>query len=104
MTQEILSATEEQASASEQIVRTMEKMREMIHQNASGTTEQAATADKLNSQADKFQKIIRTFVVSSIDKLDHGDAHDSDHDSSTDDKPAERKGNGKFRGELLEVA
>jgi methyl-accepting chemotaxis protein len=105
VTQEILSATEEQASASEQIVRTMEKMREMIHQNASGTTELAATADKLNSQADKFQKIIRTFVVSGTDKLDNRDAHDSDRDNNAAEKSGDdRQGNGKYRGELLEVA
>ncbi|MBI5076445.1 MAG: methyl-accepting chemotaxis protein [Nitrospirae bacterium] len=106
VTQEILSATEEQASASEQIVRTMEKMREMIHQNASGTTELAATADKLNLQADKFQKIIRTFVVSSIDKADKGDAYDRDADdgSNADTSDDDRRGNGKYRGDLVEVA
>ena len=41
----------------------MEKMREMIHQNASGTVELASSAEQLSSQADKFQQIVGKFIL-----------------------------------------
>jgi hypothetical protein len=45
----------------------MEKMRDMIHQNASGTAELAASADELNSQANSFQEIVSRFKLEEIE-------------------------------------
>jgi methyl-accepting chemotaxis protein len=63
-----MSATEEQATSAEQSVRTMEKMREMIHQNASGSVELASSAEKLSSQAERFQHIVGKFTVNGAEK------------------------------------
>jgi hypothetical protein len=41
----------------------MEKMREMIQQNASGATELAASADQLSSQGEKLQELVSRFVL-----------------------------------------
>jgi hypothetical protein len=41
----------------------MEKMREMIHQNASGATELASSAEQMKSQAEKFQDIVGRFKL-----------------------------------------
>jgi len=46
----------------------MEKMREMIHQNASGSTELAASAEQLRSQAGRFQEIVGKFVLDDNDR------------------------------------
>ena len=61
MTHEISSASDEQASAAEQIVSTMEKMKNMIHQNASGATELASSAEQMKMQAVSFQDIVGRF-------------------------------------------
>src|SRR5574341_30879 len=65
---EIGAATQEQSSAAEQIVKTMEKMREMIHQNAAGSTELASSAEQLRSQADRFQEIVGRFALNGADR------------------------------------
>jgi signal transduction histidine kinase len=78
----------DKASAAEQIVKTMEKMREMIHQNASGATELASSAEQLRSQADRFQEIVGKFVLDDAERAavtplkkkalpPHGDGKDS---------------------------
>jgi hypothetical protein len=65
-----MSATEEQATSAEQSVRTMEKMREMIHQNASGSVELASSTEKLSSQAERFQHIVGRFLLNGAEKAE----------------------------------
>ncbi|HSQ77593.1 MAG TPA: hypothetical protein VLN91_01765, partial [Nitrospirota bacterium] len=59
-----------QASAAEQIVKTMEKMREMVHQNASGSTELASSAEQLRSQADQFKELVGKFLLDDEDRAE----------------------------------
>ena len=44
-------------------------MREMIHQNASGSTELASSAEQLRSQADRFQELVGKFVIDDEERV-----------------------------------
>jgi flagellin-like hook-associated protein FlgL len=51
ITHEINSAVEEQASGAQAVVKAMERMRELIQQSTSGSTELAASAEQMSKMS-----------------------------------------------------
>ena len=62
----------EQSTSAEQIVKTMEKMREMIQQNASASTQLASSSEEMRTQAEKFQGIVGRFVLNGHGEIETG--------------------------------
>jgi len=51
ITHEINSAVEEQASGAQAVVKAMERMRELVQQSTSGSTELAASAEQMSKMS-----------------------------------------------------
>jgi methyl-accepting chemotaxis protein len=51
ITHEINSAVEEQASGAQAVVQAMERMRELVQSNTSGSTELAASSDQMSKMS-----------------------------------------------------
>jgi hypothetical protein len=47
-------------------------MREMIHQNASGTTELASSAEQMSTQAERFQQLVSRFALNGSERRETG--------------------------------
>ena len=63
ITQEINSAVEEQASGAQAVVRAMDKMRELVQQSASSSTELSAAAEQMLKLSRNLLDNMDRFVI-----------------------------------------
>jgi len=63
ITQEINSAVEEQASGAQAVVRAMDKMRELVQQSASSSTELSAAAEQMLKLSRNLLENMDRFVI-----------------------------------------
>jgi methyl-accepting chemotaxis protein len=63
ITHEINSAVEEQASGAQAVVRAMERMRELVQQTTSGSTELAASADQMSKMSRELLDFMGRFAL-----------------------------------------
>ena len=66
ITHEINSSVEEQASGAEAVVRSMEKMRELVQRSTSGSTELAASADQMSKMARTLLESMDRFILETL--------------------------------------
>ena len=86
ITQEISSAVEEQASGAQAVVRAMDKMRELVQQSASSSTE-------LSAAAEQMLKLSRNL----LDSMDRFTLDRSTRPRSRQEAPATRGGSTSSR-------
>ena len=60
---EVSASADEQASGTEQVVKAVEKLRDMVQQNASSATELAASAEQLSRQSDTLTGVAGRFIL-----------------------------------------
>jgi hypothetical protein len=63
ITHEINSAVEEQASGADAVVKAMERMRELVQQTTSGSTELAASAEQMSKMSRDLLDAMHRFAL-----------------------------------------
>jgi hypothetical protein len=63
ITHEINSAVEEQASGAQAVVKAMERMRELVQQSTSGSTELAASAEQMSKMSRGLLEFMDRFAL-----------------------------------------
>jgi len=75
ITHEINSAVEEQASGAQAVVQAMERMRELVQANTSGSTELAASSDQMSKMSRGLLDSMDRFALRSNDSTpEYGNA------------------------------
>jgi len=59
---------EEQASGAQAVVQAMERMRELVQSNTSGSTELAASSDQMSKMSRELLNSMDRFALLSVDK------------------------------------
>ena len=57
------ASADEQASGTEEVVKAVEKLRDMVKKNASSATELAASAEQLSRQSDTLTDVAGKFAI-----------------------------------------
>ena len=74
ITHEINSAVEEQASGAQAVVKAMERMRELVQQSTSGSTELAASSEQMSKMSRGLLEFIDRFALAETSRGQGGDS------------------------------
>lgn len=69
MIHEISAASEQQSTGADQVVQAIERVRDMIQQNSSGSVQLASSADQLSRQAVSLQTLVEKFSLNGNGKV-----------------------------------
>jgi methyl-accepting chemotaxis protein len=69
ITHEINSAVEEQASGAQAVVKAMERMRELVQQTTSGSTELAASAEQMSKMSRELLDAMHRFALEQTERV-----------------------------------
>jgi methyl-accepting chemotaxis protein len=84
ITHEINSAVEEQASGAQAVVKAMERMREMVGAQTSGSTELAASSEQMSKMARNMLESMDRFTID----MDRNSGRDGDQSKLSGSKYA----------------